>query len=82
MTEYTVDCGLMKDRTSVHDALQRSLPLPDYYGRNLDALYDCLQELGDCIILLKNADTLETLGDYGQALLETFRDSGVETVLN
>lgn len=82
MAEYTVDCGLMKDRASVHDALQQSLPLPDYYGRNLDALYDCLQELGDCVILLKNADALAALGDYGQALLETFRDSGVETVLN
>lgn len=82
MTEYTVDCGLMKDRASAHDALQQSLPLPDYYGRNLDALYDCLQELGDCVILLKNAGALEALGDYGQALLETFRDSGVKIVVD
>lgn len=82
MTEYTVDCGLMKDRASAHDALQQSLPLPDYYGRNLDALYDCLQELGDCVILLKNAGALEAIGDYGQALRETFRDSGVKIVVD
>ena len=27
----------------VHEALKRLLALPDYYGRNADALYDCLK---------------------------------------
>lgn len=32
-------------REELHDYLQEMLPLPAYYGRNLDALYDCLTEL-------------------------------------
>ena len=28
-----------------HDALKEQLHLPEYYGRNLDALHDCIMEL-------------------------------------
>ena len=31
-----------QDRSAIHDYLKRKLGLPDYYGGNLDALYDCL----------------------------------------
>ncbi|MBQ1894686.1 MAG: barstar family protein [Clostridiales bacterium] len=30
----------------VHSLLDRTLDLPSYYGRNLDALHDCLTEIG------------------------------------
>ena len=29
-----------------HDALAKALEFPDYYGRNLDAMYDALTEYG------------------------------------
>lgn len=28
-----------------HDAVKEQLHLPEYYGRNLDALHDCIMEL-------------------------------------
>ena len=31
-----------KTRETAHTYLKEILHLPDYYGRNLDALYDCL----------------------------------------
>ena len=31
----------------LHDRMKRSLSLPDHYGRNLDALYDCLGEISE-----------------------------------
>ena len=34
----------MTDRKVVHDELKKQLMLPDYYGRNLDALFDVLTE--------------------------------------
>lgn len=30
-----------------HDALARAFGFPEYYGRNLDALHDCLCEIGE-----------------------------------
>ena len=36
----------MIDRVAVHNHLAERLQLPSYYGRNLDALYDVLTELG------------------------------------
>ncbi len=31
----------------VHEAFREALELPDYYGYNLDALYDCLTDAGE-----------------------------------
>ena len=30
------------NREQLHDALSEALELPEWYGRSLDALYDCL----------------------------------------
>ena len=35
-----------KIKLKTHDYLIKKLDLPDYYGRNLDALYDCLTSIG------------------------------------
>jgi RNAse (barnase) inhibitor barstar len=37
-----LDGDLYATADDLHRALQRMLSLPDYYGRNGDALYDCL----------------------------------------
>ena len=39
---FTIDLSKVKTREELHDLLQEELPLPEYYGRNLDALYDVL----------------------------------------
>ncbi len=36
----------------LHAALQDALDLPDFYGRNLDALADCLRDVSDRWVLL------------------------------
>ena len=35
----------------LHDALRRMLSLPEYYGGNADALYDCLSERAEPVDL-------------------------------
>ncbi|MBR4447715.1 barstar family protein [Methanobrevibacter sp.] len=54
-----------------HDYLMEALGLPDYYGKNLDALYDCLTEM-DCEIDLINADEVD------EEIIETFKDAANE----
>ena len=36
----------------LHGALKRLLGLPDYYGHNADALYDCLSERRETVNLV------------------------------
>lgn len=69
----SLDGRLMIGREAAHDHLQERLPLPDYYGRNLDALYDCLAEISQPMtIILEHADHLDA---YGIRIANTFRDA-------
>jgi len=72
-----LDCSRMTSRKETHDYLAQQLQLPDYYGRNLDALYDLLSEYGrEMTLVLRNCYALETqLGGYGTALLATLREA-------
>ncbi len=51
MKEILIDCTGMESPRQLHEALAREIPLPDYYGNNLDALHDCLMEVGTPICL-------------------------------
>lgn len=73
--EYVIDCEEMTDRESAHEHIARVLEFPEYYGHNLDALFDCLTEMGECSILFTNLDALEMLGDYSAALLAVFEEA-------
>lgn len=54
-----------------HDYLMEALNLPYYYGKNLDALYDCLTEM-ECEIELINPDEVD------KDILDTFIDAASE----
>ena len=70
----TLDGTAIPNRERFHDAF--AVVLPHWYGRNLDALYDCLTDLPEGEITLLHPETLwENLGDYGSACLDTLRDA-------
>ena len=73
-----LDGGQMLTRRSAHDHLSEQLALPEYYGRNLDALYDLLTERGSpARLVMRNRNTLlDGLGEYGAALCRTLEDAG------
>ena len=56
--------------------LGRTMALPEWWGRNLDALYDCLTgELGRPVRLeLSGRDALEAT-DFGRRLLRVLEDA-------
>ncbi|WP_305514246.1 MULTISPECIES: barstar family protein [unclassified Methanobrevibacter] len=54
-----------------HVYLMEALNFPDYYGKNLDALYDCLCEI-DGEIELINASEVD------KDILDTFEDAASE----
>lgn len=52
MKQITLDGNALIDAAGVHDYLKEMLALPEYYGKNLDALHDCLTELSDVEITI------------------------------
>lgn len=75
MTELILDGLAVRSREELHDALAQGLHLPAYYGRNLDALFDCLTERREETCLrLRNAERLP----YGEKLLRVLRDAAEE----
>ena len=42
-----LDGETILDKDMLHDTLAAALDFPDWYGRNLDALYDCLTDLAE-----------------------------------
>ena len=72
----TLDAAMLRERLPAHDYLKEALALPDYYGRNLDALYDCLTELDETEIRFVN---LAAAGDsYFSRVLSVFQEAREE----
>ena len=68
-----LDCNNLAERAQAHEYLAKMLNFPEYYGKNLDALYDCLMDLGDCAVTLENADTVD--GGYGAVVLKVLEEA-------
>ena len=70
----------MEARETVHLYLKEKLEFPDYYGGNLDALWDLLStDARDLEIIILGCEAiLEGLGSYGENLLDTFSAAAEE----
>lgn len=60
----------------IHEYIAEKLDFPDYYGKNLDALYDCLTDIcEDTEVSIRNYDIL----DYREnRIINTFLDAAEE----
>ena len=65
------DFARLKTADAVYAYLQTELSLPPYFGRNLDALHDCLTDIGTPIRLVLTG----TAGPCGQRFLGVLRDA-------
>lgn len=74
MKEIIIDGSAIFTSPDLHEALAAALSFPDYYGKNLDALYDCLTEIGEDIHLeLRNWHHIEShLKDYSGKAVYVF----------
>lgn len=71
MTRVILDFATLQDEAALHDALVKGLRLPPHYGRNLDALWDCLTRdvKGPVTIELRHADKADPRLQHYVALL-------------
>jgi ribonuclease inhibitor len=80
MKEIRLNGEKMLDKASTHAYLKEKLALPNYYGENLDALWDCLT--GDLslkkITIYKPEAIIEHLGSYGESIINLFEQAAEE----
>ena len=72
-----LNCKNLTQRGQAHRYLAHMLDFPDYYGKNLDALFDCLTELGDRTIILDGGTDLLRSGGYGAKVLKVFEEAAL-----
>ena len=67
MKTYRLDVSDIATKEAFHLAIGELLSLPEHYGKNLDALFDCLSDLTEHTqLMLNHSNALEeNLGDYG-----------------
>lgn len=78
MKTVTLALARMQSIRQLHKYLRAELELPDYYGENLDALYDCLTEVCEPVILKIPQAAVAAgseLGWYGARLLTVVQDA-------
>ena len=77
MRKITLDIEKMRSLPMLHKYLHTALALPEYYGANLDALYDCLAEIAEPteLVVPKKVADEAYLGWYGQQFLQVLQDA-------
>ena len=77
MRKITLDIEKMRSLPMLHKYLHTALALPEYYGANLDALYDCLTEIAESteLVVPKKVADEAYLGWYGQQFLQMLEDA-------
>ena len=75
MKQIILDGNLLADASIVHEYLKEMLQFPEYYGKNFDALHDCLTDLEDVEITITAPDEE---GAIFQKILRIFKSSSRE----
>ncbi len=74
MKRIFINVQRLQEKDSAHEYLQKRLATQEYYGRNLDALYDVLTSFGRDTTIYLMQERGE-LSDYAQRILETLQDA-------
>lgn len=75
MKKIIINCQNLLEREQAHLYLAQKLDFPEYYGKNLDALFDCLTELRECTIILQGEKDLRQAGGYGTRILKVLEEA-------
>ncbi len=77
MKKIVLDGKKMTSVEETHAYIKEKLTLPDYYGMNLDALWDLLSvdSKHKNISLINHEALASNLGDYAESLIKVFVDA-------
>ena len=78
METIRLDGGRLARREEAMELLGQALALPEWWGRNLDALYDCLTEPCCRFRLELHDQTAMESTTFGRLLLRVLEDAAAE----
>ena len=83
MMRIIIDGRHIHCKEHLFDEIGRHLELPDYFGHNLDALYDILTERDDLQVEFINMRELKASlgGSYIEQLTAVLKDAGAEVIM-
>ena len=75
MKKYILDFRKVNNIEEAHEELKSALDFPDYYGKNLDALNDCLSEIESdhLVYILTYKDTFDGFDE----IMKVFYDNKI-----
>ena len=77
---YEVNLDGINCKEQFHKRVEETIPCPEHYGKNLDALYDVLTEYGEQtqIVWKHFQDFLQTMPGYAEAVKALCEDAQAE----
>lgn len=78
MNRVQLSARAWRNEGDAHSALAQGLSFPDYYGRNLDALHDCLTELTDTQLVIEDCALAAQRIERWPVFLQVFFDAAME----
>ncbi|MGH3761383.1 barstar family protein [Actinophytocola sp.] len=79
--EHQIDGTAIRSKAEFYDAVAAALSFPDWFGRNLDALYDCLRDLswlpaGEHVLVWREPEVFEHADPAGyRAVADVLMDA-------
>ena len=78
MNRVQLSAAAWRTEGDAHEALARALSFPAHYGRNLDALHDCLTDLGDTQLVIEDCAAASARIEKWPGFLAVFFDAAAE----
>lgn len=71
-----LDGSKMNSIQNTHIYLKESMELPEYYGENLDAMYDVMSDISEntFVFVLNSKQMRDSLGDYSVRMEQVWED--------
>lgn len=76
MREIILDSRKLEEKEAAQEYLKRQFCFPDYYGKNLDAFFDCLAEISSETQVIVNVG--EKTGEYLKKILRVLEVAAEE----
>ena len=76
MKHITIDCSQFENKDQLHEAFASALNFPAHYGKNLDALHDCLTAITEPTKL--SLPGMRDLGAFARGFVLVLEDAESE----